>query len=74
MGDATRSTLATRRFVSRFYSSKETVEILIEADFETLPKERRRFVLLNIPRHLFSEATAGAARRATSTRTTSSTC
>ena len=47
------------------YASEETVEIFIEADFETLPKERRRFALLNIPRHLFSEATAAAARRAT---------
>ena len=56
------------------YSSEETVEIFIEGDFETLPQERRRFAILNIPRHLFSEATAGAARRATSTRTTSSTC
>jgi hypothetical protein len=45
------------------YSSEETVEIFIEADFETLPEERRRFAL-NIPRHLFSEATGAAARRA----------
>jgi hypothetical protein len=46
------------------YASEETVEIFIEADFETLPQERRRCALLNIPRHLFSEATAAAARRA----------
>jgi hypothetical protein len=46
------------------HSSEETVEIFIEADFETLPEERRRFAILNIPRHLFSEATAAAARRA----------
>jgi hypothetical protein len=46
------------------YSSEETIEIFIEADFEKLPEERRRFALLNIPRHLFSEATATAARRA----------
>ena len=45
------------------HSSEETVEILIEADFETLPEGRRRFAILNIPRHLFSEATAAAARR-----------
>ena len=45
------------------YASEETVEIFIEADFETLPEERRRFALLNIPRHLFSEATAVVARR-----------
>jgi hypothetical protein len=46
------------------YASEETVEIFIEADFETLPEKRRRFAVLNIPRHLFSEATAAAARRA----------
>ena len=45
------------------YPSEETVEIFIQADFDTLPEERRRFALLNIPRHLFSEATAAAARR-----------
>jgi hypothetical protein len=45
------------------HSSEETVEIFIEADFETLPQERRRFAILNIPRHLFSKATAVAARR-----------
>jgi len=46
------------------YSSEETVEIFIEADFETLPEERKRFALLNIPRHQFSEAAGAAARRA----------
>src|SRR5271156_1554512 len=46
------------------YASEETVEIFIEADFETHPEERRRFALLNLPRHLFSEATAATARRA----------
>ena len=46
------------------HASEETVEIFIEADFDTLPEQRRRFALLNIPRHLFSEATATAARRA----------
>jgi hypothetical protein len=40
------------------YASEETVEIFIETDSEMLPEERRRFALLNIPRHLFSEATA----------------
>jgi hypothetical protein len=45
-------------------SSEETVEIFIEADFDAMPEERRRFALLNIPRHLFSEATAATARRA----------
>ncbi len=46
------------------YASEETVEIFVEADFETHPEGRRRFALINIPRHLFSEATGQAARRA----------
>jgi hypothetical protein len=46
------------------YASEETVEIFIGADFETFPEQHRRFALLNIPRHLFSEATAAVARRA----------
>jgi len=46
------------------YASEETVEIFIEADFDTLPEERRRFALVNVPRHLFSEAIAATARRA----------
>jgi hypothetical protein len=45
------------------HSSEETVEIFIEADLETLPEGRRRFAILNIPRHLFREAAAAAARR-----------
>jgi hypothetical protein len=55
------------------YPSEETVEIFIEADFNALPEERRRFALLNIPRHLFSEATAAAARRSANPRPASST-
>jgi hypothetical protein len=46
------------------YAGEETVEIFVEADFETLAEERRRFALINVPRHLFSEATGAAARRA----------
>jgi hypothetical protein len=46
------------------YASEETVEIFLEADFETHAEERRRFAILNVPRHLFSEATGEAARRA----------
>ena len=46
------------------HASEETVEIFIEADFETLPEERRRFAIVNIPRHLFSAASGAAARRA----------
>jgi hypothetical protein len=46
------------------HASEETVEIFVEADFETHAEGRRRFAILNIPRHLFSEATGEAARRA----------
>jgi hypothetical protein len=55
------------------YASEETVEIFIGADSEMLPEERRRFAVLNIPRHLFSEATAAAARRAANPRPATST-
>jgi hypothetical protein len=54
------------------HASEEIVEIFIEPDFEVLPREGRRFALLNIPRHLFSEATASAARRARMPRPASS--
>jgi hypothetical protein len=47
------------------YASEETVEIVVEADFETLPEERRRFALINVSRQQFSHATGEAARRAT---------
>jgi hypothetical protein len=46
------------------YAGEETVEIFVEADFETHAEGRRRFAILNIPRHLFGEATGEAARRA----------
>jgi len=55
------------------HTSGEIVEIFIEADCETLPEERRRFALLNVPRHLFSETIAAAARRAANLRPTTST-
>ena len=45
------------------HSSDETIEISIDADHESLPESRRRFALINIPRHLFSEASGLAARR-----------
>jgi len=48
---------------AEIHASEETVEIFVEADFETHAEERRRFALINIPRHLFSEATGQAARR-----------
>ncbi len=46
------------------HASEETVEIFVEADPETHAEERRRFAIINVPRHLFSEAMANAARRA----------
>jgi hypothetical protein len=45
------------------YASDETIEIFVEADTAELPEERRRFALINIPRHLFSQATAETAKR-----------
>jgi hypothetical protein len=45
------------------HASDETVEIFLEADTDELPQERRRFALINLPRHLFSLATAEAAKR-----------
>ena len=45
------------------YAGEETLEIFVEADFETLAEERRRFAILNIPRHRFSGAMGEAARR-----------
>jgi hypothetical protein len=45
------------------YASDETVEIVMEADSDELPQERRRFALINIPRSLFSQATAETAKR-----------
>ena len=64
MDDDTKLSSATRPYVSRFTPPKRPSRIFIEADFEKLPEKRRRFAILNIPRHLFSEATAAAARRA----------
>ena len=51
----------------RIHASEETVEIFVEADFETHAEERRRFAIVSVPRHLFSEATGEAARRTTNT-------
>jgi hypothetical protein len=46
------------------YASEDTFEIFVEADAESLPEEKRRFAIVSIPRHQFSEATGTAARRA----------
>ncbi len=45
------------------HASEETVEIFVEADCETIAEERRRFAIINVPRHLFGKATGEAARR-----------
>ena len=47
----------------RISSSEENVEIFIEADFETVSEERRRFATLSVPRHQFSEAIGAEGRR-----------
>jgi hypothetical protein len=41
------------------YASKETVEIFVEADFETHAEERRRFAIINIPRHCLARLLVG---------------
>jgi hypothetical protein len=46
------------------YASEETIEIFVEADCDTLPEERRRFAIINVPRQQFSKATGETARRA----------
>jgi len=45
------------------YSSDETVEIVVEAANDLATSDRRRFALLNIPKHLFSSALGEAAHR-----------
>jgi hypothetical protein len=45
------------------HASDEIIEIFVEADWETHSPARRRFVMLNISRHLFSEAAGKAARQ-----------
>jgi hypothetical protein len=44
------------------HSSGDTVEIYIEVDRE-MAEGRRRFAIINVPRHRFSEAIGIAARR-----------
>ena len=50
------------------YASDKTVEIFVEADFETLPEGKRRFAIIIIPRQLFSQATGESAKRANTRR------
>ena len=46
------------------HASAETVELAIEADDPDRPSHKRRFALVNVPRHLFSKAMADLARQA----------
>ena len=46
----------------------EAVEIAVEEPDDPAPSERRRFVLLNVPRELFNKALGNAARRSKSQR------
>jgi hypothetical protein len=46
------------------HASEETVELFVESDFDALPEERRRFVIVSIPRDQFSKASGAAAQRA----------
>ena len=43
-------------------AGEEVVELVIEADQDHGPEERRRHALVSIPRHLFSKAIADLAR------------
>ena len=45
-------------------ANEQTVELVIEAPDEDRPTEKRRFALINLPRHLFSKAMADLARSA----------
>ena len=45
------------------YSGDETVEIVVEAANDLATSDRRRFGLLNIPKHFFSSALGEAASR-----------
>jgi len=45
------------------HASTDTVELAIEADDPAQPQHKRRFALVNIPRHLFSRAIADLARK-----------
>ena len=48
----------------KIHASDETIDIFIEADYETHAEERRRFAIMSVPRHQFSEASGIAAQRA----------
>ncbi len=50
------------------HASEQVVEISIEGRDDPAPSDKQRFALLNIPRHLFSEAMGETARRSGSTK------
>jgi hypothetical protein len=45
------------------HASAATVELAIEADDPDRPSDKRRFAIVNIPRHVFSKAMADLARQ-----------
>jgi hypothetical protein len=45
------------------YASEETVEIFVEADFETRAEERRRFAIINPPSFQRGYGGSGPTRR-----------
>jgi hypothetical protein len=45
------------------HAGDETIELAVEADDPDRPSHKRRFALMNIPRHLFSKAIADLARQ-----------
>ena len=45
------------------HANTEIVELAIEADDPDRPSHKKRFALVNIPRHLFSKAMADLARQ-----------
>lgn len=45
------------------HASEDHVELVIEAPKDEAPSDRKRFALINIPRHLLSKAMADLARK-----------
>lgn len=45
------------------HAGAETIDLAIEADDPDRPSHKRRFALMNIPRHVFSKAIADLARQ-----------
>jgi hypothetical protein len=45
------------------HASEDIIELAVEADDPDRPVDKRRFILLSMPRHLFSKAMADLARQ-----------